>query len=176
MEEQDEELSQEEQTSETVDEPTVEAEDEDKDKNNQLKISELENHLQRLQADFENFRRRTRKEKEEFAKYATEQLITAMLPILDNFQRAISSQTNKEEPFVAGVTMIQKQLMDTLQKEGLMQIEAVDNQFDPNYHEAVMIVEDETKPRNTVVEEFQVGYMLKEKVIRPSMVKVANTN
>lgn len=132
-------------------------------------------HLQRLQADFDNYRKRTQKEKEETVKYAAERIVEAMLPILDNFERAINStRTNQDfNAFSQGVEMIFKQMQNTLAKEGLTAIEAVGQTFDPNLHEAVLQVDSEDYPENTVVEELQKGYYLKEKVLRPSMVKVS---
>jgi molecular chaperone GrpE len=132
-------------------------------------------HLQRLQADFDNYRKRTQKEKEETVKYAAERIVEAMLPILDNFERAVnSSKTNKDfNAFSQGVEMIFKQMQNTLTKEGLTPMEAVGQPFDPNLHDAVLQVESDEYPENTVVEELQKGYYLKEKVLRPSMVKVS---
>lgn len=129
------------------------------------------NRLQRLQADFENYRRRITKEKEEFHKYASESLICSLLPILDNFERAIAA--GEGENLLSGVEMIFRQLKEILEKEGLCSIEAVKTEFDPNRHEAVMTVENDDYPDNTVIEEFQKGYLLKDKVIRPAMVKVS---
>lgn len=132
-------------------------------------------HLQRLQADFDNHRKRTQKEKEETVKYAAERIVEAMLPILDNFERAINSTRANQDfnAFSQGVEMIFKQMQNTLAKEGLTAIEAVGQTFDPNLHEAVLQVDSEDYPENTVVEELQKGYYLKEKVLRPSMVKVS---
>ena len=129
------------------------------------------NRLQRLQADFENFRRRVNKEKEEFHKYASESLICSLLPILDNFERAIAAGEGGN--LLSGVEMIFRQLKEILEKEGLCSIQAVKTEFDPNRHEAVMTVENDEHPDNTVIEEFQKGYLLKDKVIRPAMVKVS---
>lgn len=132
-------------------------------------------HLQRLQADFDNYRRRTQKEKEETIKYAAERMVEAMLPILDNFDRAINSTKANQDfnAFSQGVEMIFKQMQNGLEKEGLSAIEAIGQPFDPNLHEAVLRVESEEYPENIVVEELQKGYYLKEKVLRPSMVKVS---
>lgn len=131
--------------------------------------------LQRLQAEFDNFRKRSQKEKEETVKYAAERVIEAMLPVLDNFERAIlSSQTNQDfNAFSQGVEMIFKQMKISLEKEGLKPIEAAGQTFDPNLHDAVLQVDSEEYPENTVVEELQKGYYLKDKVLRPSMVKVS---
>ncbi|AEF94726.1 Protein grpE [Desulfotomaculum nigrificans CO-1-SRB] len=142
------------------------------------KTAEAENNFNRalrLQADYENLRRRTRQEREELLKFGAEQLITALLPVLDNFERALASAGNGGEKFVSGVEMISRQLNEVLQNEGLTPIPAVGEQFDPNIHEAVMQVEDTGEPENTVVEELRKGYYLKGKVIRPAMVKVAKS-
>ena len=132
-------------------------------------------HLQRLQAEFDNYRKRTQKEKEETVKYAAERIVESMLPVLDNFERAMNSSKSNQDfnAFSQGVEMIFKQMQSTLTKEGLNPIEAVGQPFDPKLHDAVLQVESEDYPENTVVEELQKGYYLKEKVLRPSMVKVS---
>lgn len=131
--------------------------------------------LQRLQAEFDNFRKRSQKEKEENLKYASERVIKEMLPILDNFERAVASSQSSQDftAFSQGVEMILKQMKSGLEKEGLTPIEAVGQPFDPKLHDAVLQVDSEDYPENTVVEELQKGYYLKEKVLRPSMVKVS---
>lgn len=131
--------------------------------------------LIRLQADYDNFRRRTRQEKEDIYKYASERLITDMLPVLDNFDLALSAEGNTVESFKAGMQMIYKQLLDVLAAEGFAQIPAIGEQFDPIKHEAVQRVESTEHPDNTIVEEFRRGYYLKDKVIRASMVKVVKS-
>lgn len=135
---------------------------------------EVFNRLQRLQADFENYRRRTRIEKEETLKYASESIISQLLPVVDNFERALSSVKDGGgvEKFSEGIEMILRQLMQVLNNEGVTQIDAVGCTFDPQCHDAVMQVEEEGYEENTVVEELLRGYKLKDKVIRPSMVKV----
>ena len=140
------------------------------------KADEHYNHLLRLQAEFDNYRRRTQKEKTEIIKHASERLVTELLPVLDNFERAAASaQSNPDfNAFSQGVDMIFRQLQTALNKEGLKGIEAVGQPFDPNLHDAVLRVESDEHPENTVVEELQKGYYLKEKVLRPSMVKVSN--
>ncbi len=129
--------------------------------------------LLRLQADFENFRRRTRQEKDDYYKYASEQMVVALLPVLDNFGLALAAEGDSIEGFKAGVEMIYKQLLDVLATEGVTPIQAVGEPFDPTRHEAVAQDDSGEHPANTVVEEFRRGYSLREKVIRPSMVKVA---
>lgn len=140
------------------------------------KTDEHYDHLLRLQADFDNYRKRTQKEKTEIIKYASERVIGDLLPVLDNFERAVSAaQINPDfSAFSQGVEMILRQLQTALSKEGLKAIEAIGQPFDPNLHDAVLRVESEEHPENTVVDELQKGYYLKEKVLRPSMVKVSN--
>jgi len=132
--------------------------------------------LQRLQADFDNYRKRTQKEKVELIKYASERLVGELLPVLDNFDRAVSAAKVNPDfaSFSQGVEMILRQLQTALSKEGLKAMEAVGQPFDPNLHEAVLRVASEEHPENTVVEELQKGYYLKDKVLRPCMVKVSN--
>jgi Molecular chaperone GrpE (heat shock protein) len=141
--------------------------------------AEAEEHydrLQRLQAEFDNYRKRTLKEKTEIIKFASERLVGELLPVLDNFERATSAaQTNSDfSSFSQGVEMILRQLQTALGKEGLKAMEAVGQPFDPNLHEAVLRVDSDEHSENTVVEELQKGYYLKDKVLRPSMVKVSN--
>jgi molecular chaperone GrpE len=129
----------------------------------------------RTQADFDNFRRRSRTEKEEFAKYASQKLIEGLLPIVDNFERAVTASREQQEfeSLAKGVEMIQRQLSQLLEAEGLQSIEAVGQPFSPELHQAIMQVPaEEGAASGIVVEEIQKGYKLKEKVIRPSMVKV----
>lgn len=129
----------------------------------------------RAQADFDNFRRRARQEKEEFVKYASLKLIEQLLPVVDNFGRALaSSKENKDfDALVKGLDMTFRQLDQVLAQEGLAPIEAVGQPFNPELHQAVMQVESEEHGEGIVVEELQKGYMLKDKVIRPAMVKVS---
>ncbi|WP_217557993.1 nucleotide exchange factor GrpE [Paenibacillus sp. GbtcB18] len=131
--------------------------------------------LLRAQADFDNFRRRTRQEKEEFAKYASLKLIEQMLPVIDNFDRALvsSRETQDFEALTKGIEMVYRQLEQVMTQEGLTPIEAVGQPFNPEFHQAIMQVESDEHEEGIVVEEVQKGYMLKDKVIRPSMVKVS---
>lgn len=142
------------------------------------KTAEAENNLSRairLQADYENLRRRSRQEREELLKFGSEQLIKNLLPVLDNFERALASAGDGGEKFISGVEMIKRQLDEVLTNEGLAAIPATGEAFDPNLHEAIMQVEDTGETENTVVEELRKGYYLKGKVIRASMVKVARS-
>ncbi|MEX2461764.1 MAG: nucleotide exchange factor GrpE [Paenibacillaceae bacterium] len=136
-----------------------------------------ENHerYMRVQADYDNFRRRSRLEKEDFAKYASMKLIEQLLPIVDNFERALaaSQQAKDFDALIKGVEMTAKQLDQVLETEGLKSIESVNQPFNPDYHQAIMQVESEAHEEGVIVEEIQKGYMLKDKVIRPAMVKVS---
>lgn len=129
----------------------------------------------RVQADFDNFRRRTQKEKEELAQYATSKLVTELLPVLDNFERAlVTAPGNAEsEAFTKGINMIFRQLEGVLNSEGLTAMETVGQPFNPEYHQAIMQVESEEHEEGIVTEEVQKGYLLKDKVLRPAMVKVS---
>ncbi len=134
-------------------------------------FKELKETLQRVQADFENYRKRMEKEKEEFTKYASSKLIAEVLPILDSFELAIKNKKNSDD-FVKGVEMIYSQLSSLLEKQGLNQIEAEGKKFNPYVHEALMQEESE-KEDGMIIEEFQKGYMLGENVLRHSRVKIS---
>lgn len=138
-------------------------------------FEEQTDRLKRLQADFENFRRRTRQEKEELSAVVAQGVILELLPVVDNFERALSSAENQDAKLLLeGVEMIYQQLSGVLEKVGLTPIEAVGQGFDPQQHEAVMSVQDEEQPDGIVLEQLQKGYTVRGKVIRPSMVKVVN--
>jgi molecular chaperone GrpE len=136
---------------------------------------EYRDRLVRLQADYDNFRRRSRQEKEEIYKYTSVKMISALLPVLDNFELALSAEGDSIESFKSGVQMIYKLLNDVLAAEGVVQILSVGEQFDPLKHEAVLRVDSDEYPDNTIIEEFRRGYYIKDKVIRPSMVKVVKS-
>lgn len=140
----------------------------------EAKLEEQENRYLRLQADFENSRRRSRLDLEAAQKYRSQSLISDLLPVLDNFERALKVDTDHEQTksLLQGMEMIQRSLIDALKNEGVEIIEAVGKEFDPQFHQAVMQVNEEGFESNIVVEEFQKGYILKDRVIRPSMVKV----
>lgn len=141
----------------------------------QAEVQEHQQRALRVQADFDNFRRRTQKEKEELGKYASSKLITELLPVIDNFERALqASEENPEfESFSKGVSMIFRQMESVLAAEGLSAMKSVGEPFNPEYHQAIMQVESEEYEEGIVVEEVQKGYMLKDKVLRPAMVKVS---
>ena len=138
----------------------------------EAELAEKENRYLRLQADFENFRRRTRQEKEELGNLVTQNLLKDLLPFLDNFERALAAENSDAESLRAGVEMMYKQLVEALKKEGLEYIETKGKPFDPNFHQAVMRVEDAEKEDGAIVAELQKGYMAKGRGIRPSMVQV----
>ena len=137
----------------------------------QQKIEELTDTLKRLQADFENFKKRIDKEKTEFVKYAHADVIAQMLPVLDSFEIALNN-TSDNEKFAEGMKIIFAQFYLTLEAEGLHPIKAEGEKFDPYRHE-VLMKEESDKPEGTILEEFQKGYMLNDKVLRFSKVKIS---
>lgn len=140
-------------------------------------LSEQSERFKRLQADFENFKRRTRQEKEELSNIVAQNVVYDILPVLDNFERALhTANTGDAAGLLSGVQMIHRQFTDVMEKIGLTPIEAQGKQFDPQQHEAVMSVEDAEQPDGVIVEELQKGYIVRGKVIRPSMVKVVNNS
>lgn len=130
------------------------------------------NKLQRLQADFVNYRNRTQREKDSLALEAKIELVNELLPVIDNFERALSSE-GEESELKTGVEMIYKQLINNLKSQGLEKIPTEGEEFHHKYHEAIMQVEDCEEESGIVVEEMQKGYLIEDKVIRPAMVKVA---
>lgn len=146
-----------------------------KDKKDE-KIDELTDRLTRQMAEFDNFRKRTEKEKAQMYEIGAKDIIEKILPVVDNFERGLSSVPEEEKatPFAEGMEKIYKQLMTTLEGIGVKPIEAVGQEFDPDFHNAVMHVEDEELGENVIAEEFQKGYTYRDSVVRHSMVKVAN--
>jgi molecular chaperone GrpE len=141
----------------------------------QQKAKEAEDQLFYLQAEFQNFRRRKEEETRELAKFTNRELIKALLPIVDNFERALraAEQTKNFEALIGGVSGTLKQLQTFLQKSGVTPIEAVGKEFDPNFHEAIGHTESGEYPANTVAEEVQRGYIMHDRVLRPTLVKVS---
>lgn len=173
-----------EETQEQAEEMTEEAGEEKKglfgkkkkkDKKDE-QIEELTDRLKRQMAEFDNFRKRTEKEKEARFEIGAKSVIEKMLPIVDNFERGLAtvSEEQKEDPFVEGMEKVYKQLMASFEAMDVMQIEALGKEFDPNLHNAVLHVEDEAYGENIVAEELLKGYTYKGNVVRYSMVKVAN--
>ena len=143
-----------------------------KDKSEQ-RVEELTDRLKRTMAEFDNFRKRTEKEKSSMYIIGAKEIVEKILPVVDNFERGLA-QAPEDDPFAEGMKMIYKQMMTAFDEMGVKPIEAVGKEFDPNLHNAVMHVEDESVGENIVVEEFQKGYTYKDFVVRHSMVKVAN--
>lgn len=146
-----------------------------KDKKDE-QIEELTDKLKRQMAEFDNFRKRTEKEKTQMYEIGAKSIIEKILPVIDNFERGFASVTEEEKanPFVDGMDKVYKQMMTALGEVGVTPIEALGEEFNPDFHNAVMHVEDEEAGENVIVEEFQKGYLYKETVVRHSMVKVAN--
>jgi molecular chaperone GrpE len=163
-----------ENSEETVEEKSEAALLQEKVDELQAKLTETEGRTLRLQADFENYKRRVQMDKQAAEKYRAQSLVSDILPALDNFERAMQVEATDEQTksLLQGMEMVHRQLLEALTKEGVEVIEAVGKQFDPNEHQAIMQVEDSEFESNAVVEEFQKGYKLKDRVIRPSMVKV----
>ena len=146
-----------------------------KDKKDE-KIEELTDRVTRQMAEFDNFRKRTEREKSQMYEIGAKDIIEKILPVVDSFERGLSAvgEEQREDPFVDGMDKVYKQLMTTLESAGVKPIEAVGKPFDPDFHNAVMHIDDENLEENVVVEEFQKGYMYHDSVVRHSMVKVAN--
>ena len=146
-----------------------------KDKKDE-KIEELTDRVKRQMAEFDNFRKRTEKEKASMYEIGAREIIEKILPVVDNFERGLAAvpEEEKDSPFADGMTKIYKQMMTVFEEMGVKAIDAVGEEFNPDYHNAVMHVEDEEAGENVVVEEFQKGYLYKDHVVRHSMVKVAN--
>lgn len=180
-----------EQTEETVEntevkeentaEETVETVEENKEHTMEEKLEEaqkqakdnLDKYIRQL-AEFENFRKRSNSEKTAMYSNGVRDTVEKLLPVIDNFERAVEAADDKEDPMYKGVEMILKQFMEILENLGVKEIPSKGEPFDPNVHSAVMHIDDESCDENVVVEVFQKGYTLGDKVIRPSMVKVAN--
>jgi len=184
-----------EETAETAEEVTEEPEDaetseegeesekkgffkkkEKKDKKDE-KIEELNDRLMRQMAEFDNFRKRSEREKSQMFDFGAKDIVEKILPVIDNMERGlatVSPETLETDAFAQGMDKVYKHFMTVLEQAGVKPIEAVGCEFNPDFHNAVMHVEDEEAGENIVVEEFQKGYMYKESVVRHSMVKVAN--
>ena len=145
----------------------------EKDHQAEDKAAEYLDRWQRLMAEFDNYRKRSEKEKADRYDYAVSNTVAEMLPVIDNFERALKVES-QDKNFFAGVEMIYKQMIGLLEKLHVTPIEAIGKEFDPNLHNAVMHIDDENLGENIVAEELLKGYLYKEKVIRHSLVKVAN--
>ena len=163
------------QEAETRENEAKEAKDAKKDPKD-AQIEELQDRLKRQMAEFDNFRKRTEKEKAAMYEIGAKDIIEKILPVLDNFERGLAAvpEDEKGSSFAEGIEKIYKQFVKTLEDAGVETIEAVGQQFDPNLHNAVMHVEDENLGENVVAAELQKGYTYKESIVRHSMVQVAN--
>ena len=177
--------SAEETATETPAEDNVAEETKDKKKGNKKKpkkdkrdekIEELNDRLMRNLAEFENFRNRSEKEKSAMFEIGAKSVVEKILPVVDNLERGFDglSAEEKATPFAKGIEAVYKQLLTAFEEMGVTPIEAVGQEFDPNFHNAVMHEEDDSEETNKVIEEFQKGYMYKDTVVRHSMVKVLN--
>ncbi|ODG90209.1 MULTISPECIES: nucleotide exchange factor GrpE [Bacillaceae] len=184
MTERQEELLNEEVVNEetTVEEPSIFTEEKTDNVNSaeeelqklRAEVDEKENKYLRLHADFENYKRRALLDQQSLMTYRAQSLVTDLLPVLDNFERALQVEATDEQTasLKQGMEMVYRLLVEAVKKEGVEEIPALGEQFDPNVHQAVMQESDDSKPSNEVLQEFQKGYKLKDRVIRPSMVKV----
>ena len=139
----------------------------------QDELDELNDKYQRLQAEYANYRRRTQQEKETIGVFANEKIITELIPVIDSMERALDACEDKEDTMYKGISLVHKQLIDTLVKFGVEEIEAESKEFDPNLHLAVMQESVDGVEANQIVMVLQIGYKLGTKVVRPSMVKVS---
>ena len=174
------------ETAENADAEASEADSEDPDKKKSFfkkkkdkkdeQIEELTDKVKRQMAEFDNFRKRTEKEKSQMYDMGAKTIVEKILPVIDNFERGLAAvpEDNKEDAFVVGMDKIYRQMLTVLEEAGVKPIEALGAEFDPMFHNAVMHVEDETLGENVVAEELQKGYMYRDTVVRHSMVKVAN--
>ncbi len=140
----------------------------------QAKLADEENRHLRLRADFDNMRRRNQLDREAAEKYRAQSLLSDLLPVLDNFERALQVETTSEETasIIKGIEMVYRSLIEATEKEGLQVIKAEGEQFDPTIHQAVMQEQDSEKETGIVLRELQKGYILKDRVLRPTMVSV----
>jgi len=162
-----------EQVEETNEETNNQVEEQDPVAALQQEVEENYNRYLRVQADFDNFRKRSRKEREDLLKYAVQPLAEGLLPAVDNLERALAAAVDSDgESLLKGVDMIYRQILQIFEQEGIVPIEAEGKPFDPQFHQAVMQEENPDFESGIVTQELQKGYMLKDRVIRPSMVKV----
>lgn len=161
------------ETIEEAIEEATEAKESSEADNKEEKIEELTDTLQRLQAEYSNYRRRTQQEKETMGIFANEKILNELIPVMDNMERAMDACTDKEDSMYKGIDMVQKQLKATFEKFGLEEIESEGQEFDPNLHLAVMQEPVDGVDANQVVMVLQKGYKLNTKTLRPAMVKVS---
>lgn len=175
IEKEENELCDETENTENSEDTQQEASDTKKDAKDII-IEELTDKYKRTFAEFDNFRKRSEKEKSAMFELGAKSIIEKILPVIDNFERGFQTvdEEDKEDAFVVGMDKVYKQMVSTLEEAGVKAIDAVGQKFDPNFHNAVMHIEDDNFGENEIAEEFQKGYTYRESVVRHSMVKVAN--
>ena len=165
---------------ETTPEEVVEPEVVEESKAEDSAYDELNKRYLRLLADFDNYKRRTSSEKDDIYKYGAINLIKELLPVLDSFELALKNPPadaiESVKAYQDGFEKVQRQLVDNLGKAGLERIEALGKEYDPNFHEAIMVVDDDSQPANIVIDELRAGYKFKDKVIRPTVCRVTGNN
>ena len=165
---------------ETTPEEVVEPEVVEESKAEDSAYDELNKRYLRLLADFDNYKRRTSGEKDDIYKYGAMNLIKELLPVLDSFELALKNPPadaiESVKAYQDGFEKVQRQLVDNLGKAGLERIEALGKEYDPNFHEAIMVVDDDSQPANIVIDELRAGYKFKDKVIRPTVCRVTGNN
>lgn len=165
---------------ETTPEEVVEPEVVEESKAEDSAYDELNKRYLRLLADFDNYKRRTSSEKDDIYKYGAMNLIKELLSVLDSFELALKNPPadaiESVKAYQDGFEKVQRQLVDNLGKAGLERIEALGKEYDPNFHEAIMVVDDDSQPANTVIDELRAGYKFKDKVIRPTVCRVTGNN
>lgn len=165
---------------ETTPEEVVEPEVVEESKAEDSAYDELNKRYLRLLADFDNYKRRTSSEKDDIYKYGAMNLIKELLPVLDSFELALKNPPadaiESVKAYQYGFEKVQRQLVDNLGKAGLERIEALGKEYDPNFHEAIMVVDDDSQPANIVIDELRAGYKFKDKVIRPTVCRVTGNN
>lgn len=157
-----------------VQEEAPQTEEASKEDEAEAKMAQMKDQLLRTMAEFDNYRKRTTKEKEQIFNRGVIYVVEAILPVIDNFERALSAAKDREDNFIKGVEMTYNQMLSALKNLGVEQMDALGQTFDPHFHDAMQHLEDDQYGENEIVEVFQKGYMLNDLVIRPSLVKVAN--
>lgn len=174
----DEQSTEDEENIEVIEPEIIDEQEEPSDESEELKKAleekdEYYNQMLRLQAEYDNFKKRTQKERIAERKYKAQDLATELLPVLDNFERALQvEETEETKSLIEGITMVYNQFKEAFASQDIKEVETIGATFDPNLHHAVMQVEEEGKDKDEVVEELQKGYILNDRVIRPAMVKV----
>ena len=157
-----------------VEEAVEEASETSKEAEAEAKVAQMKDQLLRTMAEFDNYRKRTTKEKEQIFNRGVSYVVEAILPVIDNLERALSVAKDRDDNFVKGVEMTYNQMISALKNLGVEQMNALGQTFDPHFHDAMQHIEDEQYGESEIVDVFQKGYMLNDVVIRPSLVKVAN--